>query len=835
MIFRRRYLGNFKEESETRNMSLGGPQKLADNFWVANKDVLVAAMNSDNSNSSTISPSQWMNTLASDAVFAQNLSDEPFKVFYNTHIKSLLQSECDRFNTTAQTCPDGVPLVELFIESWNVYYRKAATLSHLLAKCDGRLAGIRANFSHDYMTIQPTARCMWSTSAEKSGVSLRVSQALCTMIKNEREGTVTPNASHNDLIKRCLDAFVEIGVDEADPIHTVSKNIYVSWFEKMFLEETSKFLSNEILTYLPKGLKCMTELIYSRVTSEEVRLGLYLQRDPTEKRLYNVLNTVFVMEYKDYLTKYFEEVLKVSDEEAMGQAYSLLDRVHGYVEPLYPMIQAQIEHDGLAATDVSASKSVDVSSPEFYVRAVVGVYDKYEGIIERRLKKNKNIHAVLSIACTKFANDNAFLRSLTTSSSSSGNSPKMVAAQCVVAFADNVLKKGNPQSAVEGDRDAAIKAFGFLEDKDYFMFFHSRKLANRLLNGLSTSIDDEKAFIARIKDNSNFNDTSIKKMEDMIHDIEQSSDLQPLFAKFCEGSNSSGALLPTGSLLMRVLNKVNWSIAVQPMDQNIYIPCESLRNTLAEYEKFYLSRNKNTRFVHVHSQSRAEIEFKNGSHHYRMMASAYQTAILLLFSSSSAGELTLGEIASKLHVGDASELLLSILGITKTKILLPSVAVPASWDANTVFKFNVKFMSKKPKFTLPQEKSLSILKTSVSPATPTSPSRSSSSLSNSSKCKSGSDEDGNGKMVVEDVGTPAVGMEEIENGRILCIKAAVVRVMKGRKVLSFNGLHDEVAAQLKSWFVMPTKLFKKAVESLVDEEYLNRSTEFGNVKFEYIS
>ena len=92
--------------------------------------------------------------------------------------------------------------------------------------------------------------------------------------------------------------------------------------------------------------------------------------------------------------------------------------------------------------------------------------------------------------------------------------------------------------------------------------------------------------------------------------------------------------------------------------------------------------------------------------------------------------------------------------------------------------------------------------------------------------------DGDGD--VEIVSTPA--MKEVENGRVLCIKAAVVRVMKGKKVMDFNGLHDEVARLLKGWFVMPLKLFKQAVENLVDEEYLKRSvTGAGVVRFEYIS
>lgn len=817
MIFRRRYLGDFKKseaEAQTpiKGACFGGPQRAVDDFWRNNIDTIKAAMDPSNSR---VSPSQWMSTLAADAVFAQNLSDDPFKLLHDTYIKDFFQGEYDAFCAAAQACPDGAPFVKLFIESWNAYYRKATILSHLLSKCDARLAGIRANHSYSYMPIQPAARRMWSTSAEKSGIPQRVSQALCKMIKDEREGTVAPSPAQDDLIKRCIDALVAIGVDEGDPVNAVSKSIYVSWFENKFLEETTRFFAEEVLSYAPKGLKCMVELMYSRVVSEEARLALYLQRDPTEKRLYRMFNKIFVMEYKDIITKYFEESLKICDEEGMGQSYSLLSRVHGYVEPLLPMMQAKIERDGLAATNFTTPRS-DISSPEFYVLAVVGIYDKYERIINCRLGKNENIHAVLTVACTKFANENVFLRTLA-SSAPSGTTQKSIAAQCVASYVDTVLKKGSAKSTPDSGIDASVTSFGLLEDKDAFMLYHAHKLSNRLLNGLSTSIDDEKSFLARIKESSNFNESEVKKMEDMIHDIEQSAALQPLFSKYCDevaSRDASSIALSTGTLFMRVLNKLNWSISINPVDQNFRIPCDSLRRTLSAYETFYLEQNKNTRFFHVHSQSRAEIEFRNGSNHYRMMTSAYQAAILLLFSNS-ASELTLGDIATQLCVPNVSSLMLPILGITKTKILQTGVA-PVSWDSNTVFKFNPKFMSKKSKFALPQEKTLSLSKASLS---------SSTSSRAALTSQSAGDDDAN-------EGTPST--KELDDRKVSYIEAAVVRIMKGKRILSYKVLHDEVAIALKNWFVMPTKLFKTAVEKLVDDEFLKRSTETGNVIFEYI-
>ena len=853
MIFRRRYLGcpaaSSNEVRPTGTACVGGPQKVADDFWAANKDVLGAAMGPSLAD---IRPTRWMEELAAEASFSGMLSDEPLMAFYNTHLKALLQGECTRFCADAAKCMDGEDLVKFFTERWREYHRRCTVLSHLLVRCDNRLAGIRASRSHAYMRVLPTACRAWAAAAEDAGVAERLGQSLCSVIREARE--TGESSARDNLVKECLDALVAIGVDKADPGHAVSKDIYVKWFEKLFLVETTRFYAEEAAAHAPEGTGSLVALMTRRVAAEEARLEHCLQHDPTAGRLASVLNGVFVRPYRERLVEYFGDMLRKGDEEALGHTYALLSRVVGYVDTLFPLIQAQIEREGMAVMEAAAA--VDAKTPELYVRAVVSVHSKYKRIIAQRLCGNRNIEAILSIACAKFANKNAFVNAIGTEAN---GGPKAVAAQCVASYADTVLKKGK-DAAESVDAAGVVAVFGFLEDKDIFMFYHARKLASRLLNGLSSSVEDEKTFLAQIKDANNFNDPTLKKMEDMIKDVEHSTALQPLFAEYLaaakqqEQSAASTAMLPAGSLYMRVLNKLNWSISVPDADRDFFIPSAAVRNALAAYEAFYLKQKEHTRFVHVHSQSRAEVEFRSGAHHhYRMMASAYQAAVLLLFAESNGGasELTLSEIAAQLHV-PYNDILLSVLGISKVKILLPSSADPSSWDASTVFKFNAKFMSKKPKFNLPQERSLSITKPLLSSSSPPSSSSSSQSASiinsndSCSKSNGGSTTDGSsGNMKVETagaaaaaavvVGTPSeADMKEVENSRIECIKATVVRVMKKRKVLSFNELHSEVAALLKKRFVMPPKLFKRAVEWLVDKEFLRR-TGSDNVTIEYIS
>ncbi|VDM80599.1 unnamed protein product, partial [Strongylus vulgaris] len=62
----------------------------------------------------------------------------------------------------------------------------------------------------------------------------------------------------------------------------------------------------------------------------------------------------------------------------------------------------------------------------------------------------------------------------------------------------------------------------------------------------------------------------------------------------------------------------------------------------------------------------------------------------------------------------------------------------------------------------------------------------------------------------------------VEDDRKHEIEAAIVRVMKSRKVLGHNNLITEVTQQLKHRFLPNPILIKKRIESLMERDYLAR-------------
>lgn len=74
----------------------------------------------------------------------------------------------------------------------------------------------------------------------------------------------------------------------------------------------------------------------------------------------------------------------------------------------------------------------------------------------------------------------------------------------------------------------------------------------------------------------------------------------------------------------------------------------------------------------------------------------------------------------------------------------------------------------------------------------------------------------------------------IEGDRKHYLDAAIVRIMKARKEMTYEQLKTATIEAVKSHFVPQVDAIKKRIDSLVETDYLERSTEDKN-KFLYVA
>jgi len=174
--------------------------------------------------------------------------------------------------------------------------------------------------------------------------------------------------------------------------------------------------------------------------------------------------------------------------------------------------------------------------------------------------------------------------------------------------------------------------------------------------------------------------------------------------------------------------------------------------------------------------------------------------LLLLYNQAGTNEYTKREMQDTTLLQE-TQLKTALLGLVKTKIIDAPSEETKEWTDATVFTPNAKLNNKKMKINC------------------------------------------NIQVIVDDVkagggASSDVTKQEIEQDRVFKLRAAIVRIMKARKVLSHNELVAETSAQVNRWFNPRIPTIKKVIEYLIDQDYIKRSADDANQsikKYEYVA
>ncbi|RYR17110.1 hypothetical protein Ahy_B03g061904 isoform C [Arachis hypogaea] len=337
-------------------------------------------------------------------------------------------------------------------------------------------------------------------------------------------------------------------------------------------------------------------------------------------------------------------------------------------------------------------------------------------------------------------------------------------AELIAKFLDEKLRAGNKgtsEEELEGTLDKVLVLFRFIQGKDVFEAFYKKDLAKRLLLGKSASIDAEKSMISKLKTECGSQFTN--KLEGMFKDIELSKEINESFKQ----SSQARSKLPSGiEMSVHVLTTGYWP-TYPPMD--VRLPHE-LNVYQDIFKEFYLSKYSGRRLMWQNSLGHCVLkaEFPKGKK--ELAVSLFQTVVLMLFND--AEKLSFQDIKDATSIEDKE--------LRRTLQSLACGKIPKGRDVedDDSFVFNDTFMA--PLYRIKV----------------------------------------NAIQLKETVEENTSTTERVFQDRQYQVDAAIVRIMKTRKVLSHTLLITELFQQLK-FPIKPADL-KKRIESLIDREYLER-------------
>ncbi|KAF8204573.1 Cullin [Pholiota molesta] len=353
---------------------------------------------------------------------------------------------------------------------------------------------------------------------------------------------------------------------------------------------------------------------------------------------------------------------------------------------------------------------------------------------------------------------------------SSTKSPELIA-----KHADMLLRKNN-KMAEEDDLEGALNRvmilFKYLEDKDVFQTFYTTKLSKRLIHGVSASDESEASMISKLKEACGFEYTN--KLQRMFTDMSLSKDLTDSFKERMAQNHDDMDI--TFSIM--VLGTNFWPLNPPPHD--FVIPQEILA-TYDRFQKYYQTKHSGRKLTWLWNYSKNELRTNYLNQKYILMTSSYQMAVLLQYNQNDT--MSLDELVAATAI--SKDILTQVLAVlVKAKVLIN--------EETDQYDLNPNFKSKKIRVNL------------------------------------------NLPIKAEVKAESADVLKAVDEDRKYVIQATIVRIMKARKTMKNQALIQEVISQISQRFAPKIPDIKKAIETLLEKEYMER-VEGSKDQFAYIA
>ncbi|KAL4711200.1 hypothetical protein ACJJTC_019041 [Scirpophaga incertulas] len=732
----------------------------------------------------TIERSVW-NTRFSDVYalcvahpepLADKLYDET-KNFLEEHVSGLLQRV--RGNTTLESCDHNDGLLARYVSAWREYSQGVAYLNSLYSYlnlqhvkrqkvCDAELIyGSAATVStpeHDarQLEVGELGLVIWERVLVRPLASA-LSSRMVSGLAEARGRTLDP--AHADVLKQAIHSTVHVqSFLVRQPLA-----LYQSLVLEPYLENAAQthaklaadlLRDNDISHYMQHILEGL---------EREMNLGRRFLHSSSLEAVRGCYEKAAVEAHLPSLHAHTDQLmLEASTESPLSeQRRSDLRRMYALLRPLgaealKPLVEAALNaatKDGHALLQAPHSKD---EAHWHFVTAMLTLHCKYSALFSDVFCGAQPFMGALDKACSAVVNSRP-------SPDQTARAPELLARYC-----DCLLRKKVASEAEADDKlSAAIVVFKYVDDKDVFQKYYARALARRLIHQLSVSMEQEEAMINRLKAACGYEFTN--KLHRMFTDVAVSADLN---AKFQQHLRENHVTNTTG-FFIQVLQAGAWPLggAMAPL-----APPPQLEKPARLFEAFYRASFSGRRLAWLHHLCTGDLRAKYTSRPLHVSASTPQCAILLHFENV--------DTASVRDLQDVVQLTDDSWGRhAKPIVEVGLLTLSGDLDDETAtLSLNLNFSSKRTKIRL--------------------------------TCAGAPNQPG---AAAGPAGADDAAAAHCDDDRKMYLQAALVRIMKQRKILRHTELIQEVVAQARGSFAPSVAMIKKCIEALIDKQYLERA------------
>ena len=594
--------------------------------------------------------------------------------------------------------------------------------------------------------------------------------------------------------------------------------LYRETFERTFLQSTGEYYRAEAERFRTE-LNCSDYMkkVLQIIDLETLRCTKFIHSSSKDKVI-SEIRARMVADHSKFLHKESEYMVASDCWQDLHAMYKLLKPIDGGLKTLIQQVQSRITQVGLEAIKQVATAE---NPPKAFVGSFIQVYRKHSELITTIFNSDQLFVGALDKACSAIINYRI-------NPQQPCRSPELLAKYC-----DSLLRKPSSGSTSSGSAinkslseteideklSLSIIVFKYIDDKDIFQKFYSKNMARRLIFSQLASMEAEESMINKLKQVCGYEFTA--KLHRMFTDIGVSNDLRESFNQSLRNKNTQLGI----NFSIYVLQAGSWPLGQSPVT-SFALP-EIFAQSVKAFEDYYYSKYNGRVLTWLYHHCTADLKLcYTARRQYSVSMQTFHAAILLLFENTD--ELSFEEISKSTQLSD-DQLNKHLQGLLEVKILTivgeqssvsptssssetneltASVATQSKFDDNTAsasvqqysfssatrIKLNLDFTSKRAKFKI------SVIQRDTQ------------------------------YQQIREQSESEQTHSSIDEDRKLYIQAAIVRVMKSRKLAKHNQLIQEVIGLTKNHFTPSVAMIKKCIEILIEKQYLERKA---NVADEY--